>query len=193
VNDDGPRWRIIPYAVVDGEASLRPSFLRGLQERMRAEGLERWLMFDTKKPSQLEIIAADPCVSLFSVVIDTPSKGFSKTAALFWLTPGPGNASSIHFCIFRKYWGIQARGIGRHVLATLLTMTGPDGKQLFPVIMAIPPEFNTHAVRYARDIGMTVVGIVPNVFYDAYEMRQSGAVMIYMTAAGLCEPDPAGG
>jgi hypothetical protein len=72
-------------------------------------------------------------------------------------------------------------------------MYGPDNRQVFPVIMAMPPDFNTHAVRYARDIGMTVVGVVPNVFYDAYEMRQAGAVVIYITAASLSDNDPAGG
>ena len=191
--NDGPRWQIVPYAVVDGVASLRPSFLRGLQERMRAEGLERWVLFDVLQTTSIESLAVSSEVLFFSVVLDLGSKDLGEPAGFFWLTPGQGKACIIHFCIFRKYWGEQAREMGRHVLATLLSMSGPDDRQVFPVIMAMPPDFNTHAVRYARDIGMTVVGVVPNVFYDAYEMRQAGAVVIYITAASLSDSDPAGG
>jgi hypothetical protein len=185
--NDAPRWRIVPYAVVDGVASLRPSFLRGLQERMRAEGLERWLMFGTTRPESLEELAVSRAVKFFSVVIDLDSKDLGEVASLFWLTDGTGEACLIHFCVFKKYWGKCAREMGRHVFATLFGMYDIDGRTLFPVIMGMTPSNNQPAVRYTRGVGMQMVGTVPNVFYDAHENRRVGAVITYMTAALLAE------
>jgi hypothetical protein len=185
--NDGPRWRIVPYAVVDGVASLRPSFLRGLQERMRAEGLERWVMFGTTQPETLEALAASKAVRFFSVVIDLGSQDIGEVAALFWLTESTGQSCLIHFCVFKKYHGEPGRDIGRHVLATLLTMEIDPGQRLFPVIMGMTPVNNPYAVRFALGVGMQKLGTVPNVFYDAYDQRQVGAVVTYLTLAMLAE------
>jgi hypothetical protein len=184
---NGPRYRIVPYAVVDGEASLRPSFLQGLQDRMRAEGLERWLMFGSAHPETLEALAVSPSVRFFSVVIDLGSKDLGEVAAMFWLTDGHGEACLIHFLVFTKYHGEEGRAIGRHVLATLLTMEDANGRSLFPVIMGMTPANNPYAVRFALGVGMQKVGTIPNVFYDAHEGRRTGAVVTYLTAAMLAE------
>lgn len=174
------RYQIIPYAVIDGEASLRPSFLRGLQARMKAEGLERWLFFDAQLPATLESLATSRSVSFFSAVFDREN---GEPAGLFWLTAGPGDANLIHFCVFKKYWGSEARAMGRQVLGALLGMAAESGEALFPVIMGMTPANNKPAVRYAHDIGMLGAGTVPNVFYDAYESRRVAAVITYTTPA----------
>lgn len=185
------QFAIIPYARVDGVPTLPAALLQALQERMRSEGLERWLLFDSVPAPALESIAVSGAVRFFSVVVDK-KKPPGHPAALFWLTDGPGQASLIHFCIFREYWGGAARAIGAYVLKELLSMT-VRGEALYPVIMGMPPDFNVHAVRYARDIGMTLIGTVPNVFYDPHEGRMAGAAVLYITSASVNPHHSTGG
>ena len=52
------------------------------------------------------------------------------------------------------------------------------------VIVGVTPEEYTTAIRYAKRIGFTEAGVVPNMLYMAYEGRRMGEVITHYQVRG---------
>lgn len=175
------RYLIIPYAVVDGVASLRPSLLRDLFRRMQADRLDRWIFHDGSVATAEDFVAlaTSAGVHFFAVYDTAPDK--RQFAALVFLTNYVGESALVHHCYFRDYWGEPAREIGRQVFDFLLGMQDAAGRMLYPVILGLTPANNRLGVRFAEAMGGRIAATIPEMFWDAHAGRRVGAVLSYIT------------
>jgi len=178
---EGERWRIIPYAVVDGVASLRPSLLRGLFFQMKMERLDRWIFHDGSVGTADDFVALATSAGVHLFAVYDTDKDRQQFAALVFLTNYMGGSALVHHCYFRDYWGAQAREIGRFVFDFLLGMEDGAGQALYPVIMGLTPVNNRLGVRFAEALGGRIAATIPEMFWDEHEGRRVGAVLSYIT------------
>jgi hypothetical protein len=102
-----------------------------------------------------------------------------EMAGVFWLRDFLGNAAFLHHAVFRKFWGLESRRIGRQVLEFVLG--AEQGPPLVGTVLGLTPVNNVPALGFARGVGMERVGRIPGVFYDAYANAAVDGVMTCMT------------
>jgi len=100
------------------------------------------------------------------IVMDAREK---KVSAIAWLNNVERGSAQIHFCMY----GAPAPGIGIKALEYYSKFPG------LHVIIGITPEHYDTAIRYAKRIGFTEAGRVPDMLHMAYENRRAGAVITY--------------
>jgi hypothetical protein len=173
-------YALIPYAVADGVPSFRDSEIRGWYERLEAEGLARWVFFDAKQLSGDDLLRLVKKPGNFTFTVWTEGEHWRpEMAAFFWMHHFIGTTVFLHHVVFRKFHGTQAVAIGKFVLAEVTRMGFCES------VMGITPANNRLAVRFAKSIGMQRLGVVPRIFYDAYENRQVDGFLTVFEGAGF--------
>ncbi len=198
------QYHIIPYTHHDGVPTFRDSEIGAWFARMEAERTLRRLFFDGTViyAQDLVKLAKTPGVYLFTVWTEreggsrkseggekdiaagTPlpqEESDAEMAAFFWLRDFIGNAAFLHHAVFKKFWGREARRIGRFVLEFIFGIGDNPQTPLVGTLLGLTPYNNIPAIRFARDIGMKMAGKVPAVFYDVYDNCTVDGWMSYMT------------
>jgi len=136
---------------------LGPEGLARLWAELGIEGLERQLFYDGGIASAQDFTAFALAPGRLSYAV----RRGEDFVALFWLDRFSGQAAWIHFAVFRRARGPLARVIGRWVTAWLLTARKRSGGPLVRTLVGVTPDTHPLAVRFAQDIGFTVLGRVP--------------------------------
>ncbi len=107
---------------------------------------------------------------------------YSQTTpvALFWLDNRTAQAAFIHFALFKEAYGKKGRILGTYVLNWLLTSKDQSNRAFFKVLIGVTPITHTLAVRFLKDMGFTILGIIPHVLPLA-EGKTTHAVVSYVT------------
>lgn len=150
--------------------------LRALWEALAAEGAARAVFY----AGGVEDFES------FRDFVDAPGRWFYAVhagggpAAVFWLDGRSGRSAFVHFAVLRRALGAAARIIGNYVTDWLLAHRGPDGRHTLDVLVGLTPATHVLAVRFVRDIGFTVLGVVPHALPLA-DGGGTGAVISYLT------------
>lgn len=172
-------YALIPYAVSDGVPSFRDSEIRGWYERLEAEGLARWVFFDARQLSGDDLLRLVKKPGNFTFTVWAQDEdGGAEMAAFFWMHQFIGTTVFLHHVVFRKFHGIASVRIGKFVLSEVTRLGFCES------VMGITPANNRLAVRFAKSIGMQRLGVVPRIFYDAYENRQVDGVLTVFDGQG---------
>lgn len=175
-----PRPRRVPtLEVLDIRAhpgGLDAIDLQALWERLEDDGLTRHVFHDGSVGDAGAFIAfaGAPGRAFYAVYAD------GDPAALFWLDGRAGRSARIHFAVLRDYFGSPARIIGFYVTDWLLSVSGSDGRPLIEVLVGVTPRTNGAALGLVRDLGFTVLGVIPHAAPMA-NGRSTGAVVSYLT------------
>lgn len=178
------KYSIIPYTQHDGVPSFRDSEIGAWFARIEAEGTLPRLFFDGAViyAKDLVSLAKTSGVYLFTVWKPLPQEeAGAEMVGFFWLRDFVGNAAFLHHVIFKKFWGPEARAIGRFVLEFIFGVGETPQTPLVGTLLGLTPYNNIPAMRFARDIGMKMSGKVPGVFYDVYNNCTVDGWMSYMT------------
>lgn len=147
-----------------------------LWRRLEREGAVRTLFYDGGVRSEHEFarFALNPARLFYAVLVE------GRPAALFWLDNWTGQAAFIHFAVLRRAWGRAARIIGRYVTAWLLRAEREGGGPLVRTLIGLTPDTHPLAVRFARDIGFSILGRVPHALTLA-DGRAAAAIVSTLT------------
>lgn len=190
------QYSIIPYTQHDGVPTFRDSEIGAWFARIEAENTLSRLFFDGTVISAKDLVklAKSPGVYLFTVWGEKTVHGEKKEngenengptdvemVGFFWLRDFIGNAAFLHHVIFKKFWGPEARLIGRFVLEYVFGVGPEKQTPMVGTLLGLTPYNNIPAMRFARDIGMKMAGKLPGVFYDVYNNCTEDGWMSYMT------------
>jgi L-amino acid N-acyltransferase YncA len=163
----GGRYALWPIFMSDTGWSVPDELLAKLWEKMVEEGRAASLFYDGRVKDEAEWIAWLKAPGNYPVIVmDAREK---KIAAIGWLNNVDKGAAQIHFCMY----GLPDPRMGVKVLEYYSKFPG------LHVIVGVTPEHYETAIRYAKRIGFTETGRVPNMLHMAYEQRRAGAVITY--------------
>jgi hypothetical protein len=160
---------LVPYAKVGEEWSLPDEFILALAVQMKQEGVFHKVFYDGLVVSPEEFLAAMQRPGIAAVFFFDGHEpiGFA------WLNGFVGGLAFVHFCGLRAARGKTLNG-GRLAFAYWMKVF-----TFLSVILGVTPANNKLALRYIKKVGMTVLGEIPNVLYDAYEGEKVAAVLSY--------------
>ena len=90
-----------------------------------------------------------------------------REAGFFWLNRFRRKAAFITYCLYKNFWGADALLISRECIEFLFTRKDGHGEYLIDVLLGLTPANNKLAVKFLLKNGMTVLGKVPDLVYDA--------------------------
>jgi hypothetical protein len=169
-------YAMLSYGEVDGVRNHRDSEIRALFERVVQEGGGHVFRDGTIPDAAAFIrVARMPSVAFYVLYVR------GEVAGACWLNRFQCRFAQLHFFAFRKFWGRDALGLGRHVLRELLYMTVPDGGYLLDMLLGIVPADNRFAVAFTQRCGGKLAGVLPRGSLDAAKGRSGPAVIITVT------------
>lgn len=167
-------YAMLSYTEADGIRTFRDSDIRGLFERCMAEGGAH--VFRDGSIPDAEAFLRTAKSAVFYVLY---ARG--KEAGAVWLNRFQGRFAQLHFFIFKKFWGKDALGLGRHVLREVLHARTKAGDYVLDMVLGIVPENNRAAVAYTQRCGGRRNGRLPFGCLDAGSGASGPAVVITVT------------
>lgn len=111
---------------------------------------------------------------------------------LCWLNSWKGNSARLHFTMFPESWGTarNAFKIGTKMVRYLLSAQ-LNGSHFVDTIIGVTPMTNKLACRYALNVGMKKIAIIPNSDYNFYSGKTEDMMLSIATREimGMTEKD----
>lgn len=175
-------YRMRPYLPGREDPGLDAEAMRGLYDRMEAQGLAR-TVFATGGPRHRDEFLAlcrDPGHAVAVIGRDGPP------LALIWLNGFEARSASLHFCIFREGWP-ESVAIGRATVGALLDHAPPGQPPLLDSLVGITPESNRAARLFVRKVGFKVLGFLPGRCFNTNTGKVEAAMVSFATRETLKE------
>ena len=168
------------YQKIDGVPTMRDSDIARLYQRTESAGVTR-LMFDdgTITNAREFVDHVTDFRTIFFKISLTDKTGLGKTetgtVGYFWLNRLEATHAYCHFMSFPEYWGDHWRNveIGQEAMKICL--------KEFPMIMGMLPTTNEIAITYLMDVGLNVVGRIPNLIWSESLQKPVEGMMLYTT------------
>lgn len=169
--------RIIPYIEVDGSWTFPDSFIAGMFDRLRNEGLLRWV-FPVRG-----VTDRDGFVSyLKGTRAAVLAFAGNEVQAAIWLDRFEGRSACVNYFTFKTaVLNRRTKTIGLMALKHFLGLRLDDGSYVFDCLRGVAPVNNPLGRRFLRTLGMKEVGIVENRVFNAYAGKSVDAIESYMT------------
>lgn len=154
---------IMPLYGKDGTPNFSDSSLTQVFRRIVREGSVAKIFYDGSVRNSADFIrfARTRENELFFVAYDGRDAGF------FWLTRFRHKAAFITYCLYKEFWGDEGLLISRECLEFIFTRKDGHGEHLFEILLGLTPANNKLAVKFLLKNGMSVLGKVPGLLYDA--------------------------
>lgn len=166
---------LIPYSKIDGSWTIPDEGMIDAFSRTQAQGSLNEIFWDGK------IKTPEDFISYFKTPQNLPVFVFkdTKPCGYAWINNIRANSAYSHFCVFKEFWGSpDKREIFESVIKYWFDFQGDSGP-LFDTLIGMIPKFNTHAMRYVRDNGFTLVGEIPNMVHDVYSGEKFPIAIFY--------------
>ena len=154
---------IIPFYDNDATANFSDTSLAQAFRRIVREESVTKIFYDGSVRNSADFIrfVRNRENELFFVSHDNREAGF------FWLNRFRGKATFITYCLYKDFWGDEALLISRKCIEFLFARKDSHGEHLIDVLLGLTPATNKLAVKFLLKNGMTVLGKVPGLLYDA--------------------------
>lgn len=115
-------------------------------------------------------------------LVHTIWNGQQQIECLAWLTDIGINSAWAHHACFPCTWGKNSVDVMRESFRYWFNFADGDGRPMFDVLLGMTPSYNRLAVKFARKVGMTVLGEIPAIrSIEGREVDRTGAVVSYLT------------
>lgn len=163
---------IIPYTSVDGIRTFKDSFIKGLYNKIIEHGHGH--IFDNSR-----IDSAND----FLYVMKTNSSLFilhlnKEPAAIAWLNRVETKTARCHWCTVKDISTRDAIRLGKYFLRYIMSIKA-NNEYLLNVITGYTPISNIKAIRFAKLIGMTIVGRIPYLSWNEKKGKSETCVISY--------------
>lgn len=167
---------LIPYVEINGAWTINDETMKRLYGLMVAEQTNEIVFKAGSVMDEDDFIKAfkSPNVHMVLILTDT------APAAIVWIRDFGPNYAYGHFCMFKNIWGKKTIQAGQTAIDYFFSMKRPDGEPFFDLLIGVFPEDNEHALNLVKNLGFTVLGVIPKMLYDKYENRKIGAVYSYI-------------
>jgi hypothetical protein len=167
---------IMPFYDKDGTAYFSDTFLAQVFRRMVREESVAKIFYDGSIQNSADFIrfAKNRENELFFVFYDGREAGF------FWLNRFRGKAAFIAYCLYKDFWGDEALLISRKCIEFLFARKDVHGEHRIDVLLGLTPANNKLAVKFLLKNGMTVLGKVPGLLYDASAEATVDGIFSYL-------------
>lgn len=115
---------------------------------------------------------------MYFVKLDREDVGF------FWLSKFSQKSSFVTYCLYKKFWGKKALTISKFCIDFILNRRDSRGEYLLDVVLGLTPTTNKLAIKLLMKIGMTVVGKIPGILYNAKEHMSVDGLFSYKQRNG---------
>lgn len=170
----GNDLNLIPYVELDGAWTLSDKMMRHVWGRMEAEGTYQDVFHGG------EIVNDDRFLSFVKTRTNAVVTVWTlqDIVLLAWLNGVEKNHALAHFCTFRSVSRDRKLEAGKMVTDYWLGFRTNDGPW-FSVICGLVPAYNKAAIKFARDLGWQVSGMIPRLIRHFYRQEDVDAVMVY--------------
>ena len=161
----------ILYQHVDGIPTMRDSDIARLYQRTEESGLTRLMFNDGSITNADEFVDhVTSKAAIFFVITLT-----DKTRGYFWLNRIEKTHAYCHFMCFPEFWGNHSLNvrIGQKAMQMCL--------KEFDMIMGMLPTSNDIAINYLMDVGLNVVGRIPNLIWSQELQKPVEGMMLSTT------------
>lgn len=167
----------IPYCQVDGIPTYKDSELADLYDRLD-EGTRAIVFSDGKINSADDFVtylrSGDCC--FWNCWYRGNNVGF------FWINRIETTHAYFHYTFFREHWGRKTTvPVGKAVLRFILDQV--------PLLLAMTPATNRLNRAYAKAIGCTEVGVIPNLMWDARSGESVPGALLRITREDIEHED----
>jgi hypothetical protein len=173
-------WKILPYVQVNGSYTLPDDAMTAIWDLAEKEGITQQVFYDGVIHDHKTWLALckSPRNNMHTIWCD------EKIAEVGWLNDIDRNSASAHYFMFRWTWGKHTKEIGHMMLDYWFNFKSGD-RFLFDTIIGKTPSDLRTATIFLRKAGMTVLGEIPHIAYNAYKKQTTGIVISYMTREGF--------
>lgn len=146
------------YSYADGE--IDDSLASVFYEELRQQNLLKKVFYDGCVQSLEDFYKfLTRMKNVFFVIEENKLVGF------FYLVDEGGKTASIHFCIFKKFWGSKGMKIGADVIRWIFAKKMEDGSRRIEILEGLTPVTLKNALVYLEKIGFRKVGIKEKASY----------------------------
>lgn len=169
---------IVPYVkdVDTGLYSIPDSVMVKIYEKIVDQKLNRWVFFDGKVRSSIDWLSL--CKNSGNVLQITWNDDIPVVVS--WLNSFGKNHAHAHFCCFKEIWGKHTVEFARNIIKYWFSFNDHKNEPLLDTIIGQTPENNKMASKFLYNIGMQVLGVIPNIEYDVYDNKKVGIIVSYI-------------
>lgn len=168
---------LIPYIQIDGSWTIPDELMKGLYRLMVQEGTAEKVFYSGSVLNEDHFLSACKSPGQHTLVILQQD---GSPGGIVWLNGFMGASAQIHFCMFKAIWGTRTVEAGKKAVNYFFGLTKPDGEPLFKVLLGLTPAEYRVAIRFIKEVGVTVLGTIPHFLYHYFEKRTMGAVVSYL-------------
>jgi hypothetical protein len=167
---------IIPFYDNDGAPNFSNNSLAQVFRRIVREDSVAKIFYDGSVRNSADFIrfVRNRENELFFVSYEGRDAGF------FWLNRLRSKAAFITYCLYKDFWGDEALLISRKCIEFLFAGKNGHGEHRIDVLLGLTPANNKLAVKFLLKNGMTVLGKVPGLLYDASAEATVDGIFSYL-------------
>ena len=173
--------KLIPYVAVNGAWSISDNAMTGVFDLMQEHRLDKAVFYSggINRKNFIDFMKSSQNV-VHTIWDDNEFPVAPNILMLAWLNRFGSNHGMAHFCCFPKGWGKTSKELAHKTLDYWFGdfFVKDDGTPLLDVLIGFTPSDNRLAVRWIKQIGMTIVGNIP--LMDTGQKR-AGMVVSYIT------------
>ena len=150
-------------------------------EKLTAEGVAQMTFYECMPSSPYDFCLWAKGASQDVRLIEDE---FGEILAMYWLNNPLGKSAMIHFCYVRAAF-LEQNAIGKYVVRSLLLTTDADGAFVLSALMGITPKVYRHALKFIKDLGFSLFGVLPKSCYFSETKKHRDGVISVLTRENL--------
>jgi len=166
---------LLAYSAIDGIPTMTDSEVRGLYERMEADGTADTVFYDGSVMSADDFLKTmkHGMTQLFMVSID------NEVAGAVWLTDFEVRRAAFHFCFFSNAWKKDLVDAGKECVTQILNAERLS-VPMFDCLIGIVPATNRAAQIWCHKMRFRRIGVLPKGAWIQREQRSVPATIYYV-------------
>jgi hypothetical protein len=170
------KTHIVPYVRTDKGWSLDDDTMRFLWHKMGQQGLIGIVFNDGRIANAEQFLKM---AQNKNTLLHTTWNDENKPLLVAWLTDFGKNYAFGHFVFFKETWGRITREIGHQTIEYWWGFK-ENGNHIFDVILGYIPNTNKMAINFIKNMGFTIVGEIPKIWFDAYNNKYQNLTITYI-------------
>ena len=176
--------KLIPYTKIDGRRNFKDSEIIALYRQMAEEKTLNTVLSDGTIQNEQQFLSSMKTSCQLFVILDEPLGEISTPIAITWLNRLEGKTARLHFCFFKKAWGVKSVKVGKFICRQILDFTYGKG-YLYDSLIGRIPVSNKSAIEFFKKIGVKFVGELPEGHWNHFKQQSESALVVYMNRGCL--------
>lgn len=155
---------LLPYVQINDEWIVSDDLIKALFYTMQRDKINDVVFYDgtVKDAESFVKFMKDSKILPVIILKEINPVGFA------WLSNLSHAHAFAHFAYFKEVWGRDTINIGKKLTSYWFSIPGSDGKQLIKTLLGVTPTFNKKAISYVKKLGWTILGEIPEMYFNPY-------------------------